>query len=208
MRPPDAGCATRHSRRRCTTRTCDLRRRHPPRDRHCKGDRAWSRLHSCRPRSTLWSRRGRCSRSSASVGDTSGRAGNGAWPTWLPERFRSAEPRARASKAVARNVRARLTKLTQGSSLACDARSATGKWRHSAPMAYQSGAPRSMKMGTIASPWRYDAAARHALQPTIPRRPAILRYVSGPVVSPISLGGPVILRYRSLEIDCRIDVMG
>jgi hypothetical protein len=25
------------------------------------------------------------------------------------------------------------------------------------------GAPRSMKMGTILSPWRYDAAARHAL---------------------------------------------
>jgi len=30
-------------------------------------------------------------------------------------------------------------------------------------------------MGTIASPWRYDAAARHALEPVNPRRPAILR---------------------------------
>jgi hypothetical protein len=27
----------------------------------------------------------------------------------------------------------------------------------------ENGAPRPMKMGTIASPWRYDAAARHAL---------------------------------------------
>jgi hypothetical protein len=26
----------------------------------------------------------------------------------------------------------------------------------------RSGAPRSMKMGTIASPWRYDAGACHA----------------------------------------------
>ena len=35
------------------------------------------------------------------------------------------------------------------------ARAATG---------HATAAPRSMKMGTIASPWRYDAAARHALQ--------------------------------------------
>jgi hypothetical protein len=33
-----------------------------------------------------------------------------------------------------------------------------------------------MKMGTIASPWRYDAAARHALQPVSLGLPAILRY--------------------------------
>ena len=38
------------------------------------------------------------------------------------------------------------------------------------------GAPRSMKMGTTLSPWRYDAAASHALQSAILRRPAILRY--------------------------------
>ena len=40
------------------------------------------------------------------------------------------------------------------------------------------GAPRSMKMGTIRSPWRYDAAARHALQSANLRRPAILRAAS------------------------------
>jgi hypothetical protein len=33
-----------------------------------------------------------------------------------------------------------------------------------------------MKMGTIASPWRYDAAARPALQSANLRRPAILHY--------------------------------
>jgi hypothetical protein len=38
------------------------------------------------------------------------------------------------------------------------------------------GAPRSMKMGTIASPWRHDAAARHALRSANPRRPTILHY--------------------------------
>jgi hypothetical protein len=35
-----------------------------------------------------------------------------------------------------------------------------------------------MKMGAIVSPWRYDAAARHALQSTNLRRPAMLRYAS------------------------------
>jgi hypothetical protein len=30
-----------------------------------------------------------------------------------------------------------------------------------------------MKMGNIASPWRYDEAARHPLQQAILRRPAI-----------------------------------
>ncbi len=40
----------------------------------------------------------------------------------------------------------------------------------------KSGAPRSMKMGTIPSPWRYDAAARHSLQSASLRRPAILHY--------------------------------
>jgi len=33
-----------------------------------------------------------------------------------------------------------------------------------------------MKMGTIRSPCPYDAAARHALQSVILRRPAILHY--------------------------------
>jgi hypothetical protein len=41
---------------------------------------------------------------------------------------------------------------------------------------FRSGAPRSMKMGTTPSPWRYDAAACHALQSVALRRPAILRY--------------------------------
>src|SRR5437016_1696575 len=46
------------------------------------------------------------------------------------------------------------------------------------------GAPRSMKMGTILSPWPYDAAACHALQPANLRRPAILRYASGAAFFP------------------------
>jgi hypothetical protein len=48
-----------------------------------------------------------------------------------------------------------------------------------------------MKMGTIRTPWRYDAAARHALQSANLRRPAILHYASGEAF-PISQGGPVI----------------
>jgi hypothetical protein len=39
------------------------------------------------------------------------------------------------------------------------------------------GAPRSMKMGTIASLWRYDAVVDQALRPDSLRWPAILRYV-------------------------------
>ena len=38
------------------------------------------------------------------------------------------------------------------------------------------GAPRSMKMGTIRSPYRYDAAVCHALQSVTLRRPAIVHY--------------------------------
>jgi hypothetical protein len=38
------------------------------------------------------------------------------------------------------------------------------------------GAPRPMKMGTIASPWRYDVVARCALQWGNLRRAAILCY--------------------------------
>ena len=56
------------------------------------------------------------------------------------------------------------------------------------------GAPRSMKMGTTRSPWRYDAAIRHALQSANLRLPAILHYASSAAVSPISQGGPVTLR--------------
>ena len=39
-------------------------------------------------------------------------------------------------------------------------------------------APRPMKMGTIASLWRYDAIANYALQPANLRQPAILRCAS------------------------------
>jgi hypothetical protein len=35
------------------------------------------------------------------------------------------------------------------------------------------GAPRPMKMGTMASPWRYDPVARNTLQPEIHRKAAI-----------------------------------
>jgi hypothetical protein len=42
----------------------------------------------------------------------------------------------------------------------------------------RSGAPRSMKVGTTVSPWRYDAAARHALPSASPRRLATVRYAS------------------------------
>jgi len=54
-----------------------------------------------------------------------------------------------------------------------------------------SGAPRPMKMGTIASPWRYDAATADALRSDNQRRTAILPYASRAAVFPISPGGPV-----------------
>jgi hypothetical protein len=41
------------------------------------------------------------------------------------------------------------------------------------PVLYRSGAPRSMKMGTIASPWHNDAGAYHTLEPEDMRPPAI-----------------------------------
>src|SRR5260221_12229663 len=57
------------------------------------------------------------------------------------------------------------------------------------------GAPRPMKMGTIASPWRYDVAAAQAIQPEQRRRSAILRYTSWAAVFPIS-------RVVRLPFDC------
>jgi hypothetical protein len=51
-----------------------------------------------------------------------------------------------------------------------------------------------MKMGNIASPWRYDVVARYALQSANPRRPTILHYDSRAAVSAILQGGPVALR--------------
>ncbi len=50
----------------------------------------------------------------------------------------------------------------------------------------QSGAPRPMKMGTTASPWRYEVAAADAIRPDNRRRTAILRYASWAAVFPIS----------------------
>jgi hypothetical protein len=50
----------------------------------------------------------------------------------------------------------------------------------------KTGAPRPMKMGTILSPWHYDAGARHALKSVNLRRPAILPYASWPGVLPTS----------------------
>jgi hypothetical protein len=44
-----------------------------------------------------------------------------------------------------------------------------------------------MKMGTIASPWRYEAAAGETIRPDNQRRTAILRYASWAAVFPISL---------------------
>jgi hypothetical protein len=43
-----------------------------------------------------------------------------------------------------------------------------------------------MKMGTTASPWRYEAIADYALQPTNLQLPAILRYASWAAVFSIS----------------------
>jgi hypothetical protein len=60
--------------------------------------------------------------------------------------------------------------------------------------AKRSGAPRPMKMGNTLSPWRYDPAARHALESANLRRPAIVRYASWEAVFPISQAGPVALR--------------
>ena len=53
-----------------------------------------------------------------------------------------------------------------------------------------------MKMGTIVSPWRYDAAARHALQigKSATSRDIALRITRS--CFPISQGGPVPLRSR------------
>jgi hypothetical protein len=49
-------------------------------------------------------------------------------------------------------------------------------------------------MGTIRSPFPYDADARHALQLASLRRPAILHYASEAGVFPISQRGPLTLR--------------
>ena len=59
----------------------------------------------------------------------------------------------------------------------------------------QHHAPRPMKMGTIVSLWRYDAAAALAIPPDNRRRTAIVRYASWAAVFPIS-------RAALLPFDC------
>ncbi len=59
---------------------------------------------------------------------------------------------------------------------------------HGTNPATTTGAPRPMKMCTIASPWRYDLATAQAIWPDDLRQTAILRYASWPAVFPISRG--------------------
>jgi hypothetical protein len=64
-----------------------------------------------------------------------------------------------------------------------------------------------MKMGTIASPWRYDAAAAKTILPDNQRWTTILLYALWAAVFPISL----VVRYPSiaaLSTGRGIDVMG
>jgi len=51
-----------------------------------------------------------------------------------------------------------------------------------------------MKMGTIASPWRYDAAAAKTILPDNQRWTTILRYAPLGGRLPDFAGGPVTLR--------------
>jgi hypothetical protein len=64
---------------------------------------------------------------------------------------------------------------------------------------WQFGAPRPMKMGTIALPWRYDVAAASAIRSDNQRRTAIFRYASWAAVFPVS--PVVILRLRPFSIN-------
>ena len=65
-----------------------------------------------------------------------------------------------------------------------------------------------MKMGTIATLWRYDAAAYHALQSAKLRRNAILRYASWAAVFPVSEGPSGYLSIAALSINPGIDAIG
>jgi hypothetical protein len=71
-----------------------------------------------------------------------------------------------------------------------------------------SGAPWSMKMGTIASPCPYDVAARHALQSANLRQPAILYYASWGGCLPDFAGWSGYPSIAALSINPRIDLMG
>ena len=63
-----------------------------------------------------------------------------------------------------------------------------------------------MKIGTTASPWRYDAAAGHALQSTTLRQPAMLHYAGWAAVFPI-WWGPAYPSIAAVSINSRLDVM-
>ena len=66
-----------------------------------------------------------------------------------------------------------------------------------------------MKMGTIASPWHYDAGARDTLQLASLRCPAIQNYATWTAAFPIPRDGPVTLpSIAALPVNARIDAMG
>lgn len=73
------------------------------------------------------------------------------------------------------------------------------------PVLYRSGASRPMKMGTIASPWRYDAAAADAIRLDNLRRTAVLRYASWAGCLFDFAGGSVTLRSRLFRLRKRRD---
>src|SRR5262249_23253696 len=68
--------------------------------------------------------------------------------------------------------------------------------------------PRSMKMGTIASPWRYDAAARHALQsattcdlaPHILGLPSFAEWSAYPSIAPLSIRSGIDMMGQDLTL--------
>ena len=71
-------------------------------------------------------------------------------------------------------LRLRATRPADGNATACIGRTAS----FGVNTVPHSGAPRPMKMGTIASPWRYDPAVDWALQLADLRVATILYYVS------------------------------
>ena len=70
-----------------------------------------------------------------------------------------------------------------------------GPSREAARALAQSGAPRSMKTGTIVSPWHYDTAAAQAIRSDNVRRTAMLSYARSTTLLSMSL-------VPWLSIDC------
>jgi hypothetical protein len=64
-----------------------------------------------------------------------------------------------------------------------------------------------MNMGNTASPWRYDAAARHVLQSASLRRPAILHYTSCAARLPDIAGWSGYPSIAAMPVNPGIDVM-